>query len=123
MGKNYSEELNIEVENKNDAPLFIIRVKGVLDAVTSPELEREVFATLSETKNRLLINLEGVDYISSAGLRTLLTASRKIETYGGKFLLCSASENVLITLKNSGFGRFFKWKHTEKQALDLLLEP
>ncbi len=123
MDKELPQDLKIDTDIKKGTPVFIIRIRGVLDAVTSPELEKEVFALLSAKKNRLLINLDGIEYISSAGLRTLLTTSRKIDSHGGKFLLCSPTENVLITLKNSGFGHFFTWKQTEKQALDLLLEP
>jgi anti-sigma B factor antagonist len=122
MGKKQSNTLVTKVDNVLNDRLIVIRIEGVLDSFTSPDLEKKVFSLLSEKRNKLLINLEGIDYISSSGLRTFLTTSRKIDSLGGKFLLCSLSDNVLLTLKNSGFENFFVWKNTEEQALAILME-
>jgi len=115
--------LTVNVERNNSEQLFVFRIEGVLDAQTSPDLEKEISKVIDEDNNWLLINLEGLDYISSAGIRTLMATSKKIDAMKGKFALCSPSNNVFSTIKNSGFGNFFVWKDTEEEALGVFSTP
>lgn len=95
----------------------VIRIKGVINAMTSKQLEKDIFRLLTPESNKLVLNLQELDYISSSGLRTLLTATRKIESLNGKMLLCCLSKNVNLTIQNSGFSTFFLCETTEDRAL------
>ena len=59
----------------------IIEVSGRLDTVTAPELEKTINEDIEGTKN-LVLDIKGVEYISSAGLRVLLAAQKKISKTG-----------------------------------------
>lgn len=54
----------------------IIEVSGRLDTITAPELEKAITEDIDGTKN-LVLDIKGVEYISSAGLRVLLAAQKK----------------------------------------------
>ena len=54
----------------------IIEVSGRLDTITAPELEKAIAEDIDGTKN-LVLDIKGVEYISSAGLRVLLAAQKK----------------------------------------------
>ena len=54
----------------------IIEVSGRLDTITAPELEKAITEDMDGTKN-LVLDIKGVDYISSAGLSVLLAAQKK----------------------------------------------
>ena len=59
----------------------IIEVSGRLDTVTAPELEKTIEEDIEGTKN-LVLDIKGVEYVSSAGLRVLLAAQKKISKTG-----------------------------------------
>ena len=59
----------------------IIQVSGRLDTITAPELEKAIAEDIDGTKN-LVLDIKGVEYISSAGLRVLLAAQKKISMTG-----------------------------------------
>lgn len=59
----------------------IIEVSGRLDTITAPELEKAIAEDIDGTKN-LVLDIKGIEYISSAGLRVLLAAQKKISKNG-----------------------------------------
>ena len=71
--------LNIQKTQENDSILY--QLEGRLDTVTAPELEASLQEALVETTN-LVLDFEKLDYISSAGLRVLLSAQKIINNQG-----------------------------------------
>jgi anti-anti-sigma factor len=114
--------LLVSVEEASDGLPLIFRVKGALDALTAPKFEKEIFSYLNEGYKNVIINLQELDYISSAGLRALMTTSRKLVSAKGIFVLCTLSKNVDITMANSGFGNYFTIKKTETEALESFIK-
>ena len=76
--------------NKAHGTIELI-VKGRLDTTTAPQLETKV-KEVSKEKVILYMNLQGVEYISSAGLRVVLLAQKMMIAVGGKMILRSPSE-------------------------------
>lgn len=93
--------LNITEEPKGD--ILILRISGRLDAVSSSGAEKKVFDHINDGHIKLLVDLSGVDYLSSAGLRMLLSTSKKLKALSGKLVIYSVSMNVMDVLKMSGF--------------------
>ena len=91
--------MNINIEKANDAT--IIKIEGRLDTTTAPELEKAINNEGDELKN-LVLDFKGVDYISSAGLRVLLTAQKKMNAQGYMELV-SVSEAVMDIFEMTGF--------------------
>ena len=84
--------------NKNDAGLNIA-LEGRLDTTTAPELESFINKNY-DGKGIMVINCEKLAYISSAGLRVLLTAHKRMK---GAMKLTNVSELVMEVLEMTGF--------------------
>ena len=80
---------------------LICEIEGELDVRTSPDLERELIPAL-ENKTEAVIDLKGVTYLSSAGLRVLLQAA-KIMDQQGKLTVKNVDEEVMLILQVTGF--------------------
>ena len=91
--------MNINIEKENG--VTFLKIDGRLDTTTAPELEKAINAEGDELKN-LVLDFGGVDYISSAGLRVLLTAQKKMNAQGYMELV-GVSEAVMDIFEMTGF--------------------
>ena len=94
--------MNILQETLPDQ-VYRIAPRGRLDAVTVPSLEAVIDEHLTAGHVRLVIDLAGVTYISSSGLRALLRARRQARAGGGDVALCDMSERVKEVFDMIGF--------------------
>lgn len=79
----------------------ILKIEGRLDTTTAPELEKAINDEGDTLKN-LVLDFNGVNYISSAGLRVLLTAQKKMNIQGSMELI-NVNEDVMDILDMTGF--------------------
>jgi len=86
---------------------LVLEVKGRLDAVTSPKLEAECQSWIDRGEKALVMDMGGVDYISSAGLRTILVLARKLNGSGGQIRFCGLKGMVQEVFSISGFSSLF----------------
>lgn len=91
--------LNFTKEQKEDA--LLITLEGRLDTTTSPELEKELKENLDGVEN-LILDFEKLEYISSAGLRVLLSA-QKVMSRQGEMKLIHVREEVKEIFEVTGF--------------------
>ncbi len=91
--------LTIEKKNNNDA--LVIELGGRLDTTTAPQLEGELAASL-EGVTELVFDLKALEYISSAGLRVLLSAQKTMNRQGS-MVVRNASEEVMEIFEVTGF--------------------
>lgn len=91
--------LNIE-KNINAAELSIA-LSGRLDTTSAPELEKELKASLDDVTS-LVIDMTALEYISSAGLRVLLSA-QKIMNKQGKMTVKNVNETIMEIFEVTGF--------------------
>jgi len=95
----------------------IASVKGRLDAVTAPEFEKNLSDLISKGETIFLLNFAGLDYISSAGLRSILATFKKLKEKQGKILFTGLQGPVEEVFKISGFHTIFKIFDSEETAL------
>lgn len=88
------------ISDKNNGTLTL-RVEGRLDTTTAPQLEKELGGALAGV-SRLVLDLEKLEYISSAGLRVLLS-TLKIMNKQGEMCLTGVTESVREVLDITGF--------------------
>lgn len=79
----------------------VLALSGRLDTTTAPELEQEVKATL-DGADALTLDLEGLEYISSAGLRVVLTAQKVMAKRNGMKVI-HVNETVMDVFEVTGF--------------------
>lgn len=106
---------DLKIEQKGD--VFILRIKGRLDAVSSLYAEKKIFEAINNGQNFLLLDMAGVSYLSSAGMRMLLSITKRLRTMSGKLAICSVTTNVVDVLKMSGFDHALQLFKTEEEAL------
>ncbi len=95
----------MEVNSERKEKYSIVSVSGKIDAITCSDLEDTLIHLLDAGENRIILNMRGCDYISSAGLRVLLVSAKQL--YGsGLFALCSLDDNVSEILEMAGFSTF-----------------
>ena len=91
--------MNISIEKENGVTVII--PEGRLDTTTAPELEKTINGE-GEALTNLVLDFKGIDYISSAGLRVLLSAQKKMNIQGSMELV-NVSESVMDILEMTGF--------------------
>ena len=91
----------LNIEKKADGSNLNLTLTGRLDTVTAPQLDEEVKGELDGIES-LVFDIQNLEYISSAGLRVLLSA-QKIMNKQGKMIVRNASEEVKEILEVTGF--------------------
>ena len=89
------------IEIKKNASEIIIEVVGRLDTITAPVLEKTIGENICDVQS-LILDLKGLEYISSAGLRVLLGAQKKMQM-SGSMKLIGVCEEVMEVLEMTGF--------------------
>jgi anti-anti-sigma factor len=107
--------MQIEIEKEKNT--IVISVKGKVDAVTAPEFEKALANLIAQGENTLLLNLIGLEYISSAGLRSILATAKQLKTKNGNLLFSGLKGPVKDVFNISGFGTIFKIFETKEDAL------
>ena len=77
-----------------------IKAPKKIDAVTTPELDKQLKKCLAEGEKELYVNLEETIYISSVGLRTFVSAQKKVKAMGdGRMVLSHVSPQIMEILE------------------------
>jgi anti-anti-sigma factor len=107
--------VHIIEETRGD--VLILRMSGRLDAISSPIAECKVFDFINKGQYKLLLDLAEIELISSAGMRMLLSVTKKLKTTSGKLILCSVNPSVIEVLKMSGFNHVLELAGNEENGL------
>ena len=91
--------MTIEIK-KNDVET-VIRIAGRLDTITAPALDKAINEDIGETRN-LILDMQSLEYISSAGLRVLLGAQKKMQKIGSMKVV-NVCEEVMEVFEMTGF--------------------
>ena len=107
--------LNIVVEE--DGGKCILRLDGRIDAVTATALEREITHLFETGHRKILLDFVQVDYLSSAGMRLFLSATKKFKANQGFILFYNLNDDVMEIIKIAGFERILRIYPNEQEAL------
>ncbi|MBW2705328.1 MAG: STAS domain-containing protein [Deltaproteobacteria bacterium] len=110
----------MEISQKEEKGIVSIAIKGRLDADSSMEAEKIVKDALGGETSRLLFDLGGLEYLSSAGLRVLLTAAKEMRRRDGKIVLCALNEFVKEIFEVSGFQSLIPITESVESGLEVL---
>jgi anti-sigma B factor antagonist/stage II sporulation protein AA (anti-sigma F factor antagonist) len=110
-------ESTIDLREERKSGVLIVRIRGRLDALSSPIAERKVFESINKGEQKLLLDFAGVTYLSSTGMRMLLSTTKKMKSLPGRIAVCSLTTNVMDVLKMSGFDHVLELFKSEEDAL------
>ena len=96
---------------------LVMAPSGRVDSVSSIDLERLVVSRIDGGEKRLVLDLAGVEYISSAGLRVLLIAAKRLKEPPAALVLCGIGPGVRTVLELAGFLPLFSVEPGREQAL------
>ena len=89
------------IEKYAEKEKLTLKILGRLDTTTAPDLEKEIGDSL-EGVEELVMDMEGLEYISSAGLRVILKAQKQMNTQGSMKLV-NVNDSVLEVFDITGF--------------------
>lgn len=107
----------MDITTRKEKDITIVTVSGRIDAITAPEFESSLDGLITSGERTLLINLSGLGYISSAGLRSILSSAKKLKSLSGEIFFTGLQGPVEEVFQISGFKSIFKIFPTENDAL------
>ena len=84
----------MEITERRTADIVTLSLSGKLDTTTAKAFEEKILARIESGDRRFIIDLAQLDYISSSGLRVLVSAAKRLANDNGKIVLCSLREPV-----------------------------
>ena len=111
----------MDISIQNIDTVAVVDASGHLDSNTASEFEEQVMP-LAHDGQRILLDMSGVDYMSSAGLRVLLLIHRQITDNAGHIVLTGLQDDIKDTMAITGFLEFFTTIEDRAAALQLLKE-
>lgn len=96
---------------------LIVRVIGTVDGETAPEFRRVCHQSIAPGDHHLILDMTEMEYISSAGLSSLLSAGKEIDRQGGRLLVCGLASRVKQIFNLSGFDVLYPVFETREAAL------
>jgi len=110
--------MNIEIKvSEERKDVTIVYLKGRLDVHLSAEIETELNKIIDEGKNKLLLSLKDVEYLSSSGLRVFIATSRKLKEKNGELKLMKLNETAKKIFKIVELIDMFDIYESEEDAL------
>jgi anti-sigma B factor antagonist len=95
------------IQHSKQDDLTILSLEGYLDAHTAPEFENAVQREIDAGHLKLIVNCEGLSYISSAGLGVFMSFLEELREQGGDIKICGLSPKVLQVFEILGFPAIF----------------
>lgn len=113
----------MSIQQQTIDDILVLKPTGRLDSANSPEFERVLVDILDAGQNKLIFDLTDLDYISSAGLRVILLAGKKIRTMQGYLALAGLRLNVSEVFQMSGFHHIFNIYPDMQEAMQNAHSP
>jgi anti-anti-sigma factor len=107
----------MEIQTREINEVTVVQFSGSLDILTAPEVTAQLEKLIAAGRIRLVADLAGVNFTSSAGLRHLLNEVKEARSKGGDLRLAAVQPNVLKVLKISGFTNILKLFETVDAAV------
>jgi anti-anti-sigma factor len=107
----------INHKEDTDGKIVVVDIKGALDSATSADFEEYINQLLGIRKYYIVLNAEGLEFVSSAGIGVILYIQKKIFSGRGFFILCGISEEISALYEILGFDKIIKIEPTIAEAL------
>jgi anti-anti-sigma factor len=107
----------MKIEGKQDNGRLVVSVEGRMDAVSAPEFDKRCEDWISAGVTVFILNFGGLEYISSAGLRSLLVLGKKLTAKKGRIVIAALKDVVKEVFTISGFGSIFTVVDSVEAAL------
>ena len=107
----------MRVNREQVGEAVVVSVDGTVDIHSSPELRGELKVAVESRASRIVVDMEGVSFVDSSGLATLIEALQQVNKYSGALLLCNLSKAVLGVFQLANLDRIFQIRENLESAL------
>jgi len=107
----------MNVTTRDAGGILAIDLEGKLDTQTSTQTLEELLSYLEPSPGKVLLSLNSLDFISSAGLRVILQVAKKVSAYGGALKVSGATGVVKDVMEVSGFDSMLDLYEDEAAAV------
>jgi anti-sigma B factor antagonist len=83
----------------------VVSVYGELDVATAPELREQLIQLVGEGRTRLVLDLDGIDFLDSTGLGTVVSALKRVRTHGGDLRLVCTQARITRLFEITGLDK------------------
>ncbi len=116
-----NETTTLTTEERSNG-LKIVRIQGDLDSMGTHMVESKFDAVLDGETRRVIVDMDEVGFISSAGMAMLLVKGKRLRQHSGQLVIANASTRVMEVLALAGFNELFDVYPSLEEALSAL-EP
>lgn len=93
----------MSITAERDGATLVLQLHGRLDSTSSATAEAEILGHLDGGAGHVVLDFADLDYISSAGLRVILVAAKRVKAAGGAMVLCALRPHIREVFEISGF--------------------
>ena len=108
--------LGVEIKVEQEGDIYLVTLEGRIDATTTPRVEKKL-ANLLDVAKKIAIDFSDIVYLSSAGLRLLLSITKKMHAKKGQVVFFSMSDDVMEIIRMAGFERVLKIYSSKNEAV------
>lgn len=108
----------VDLYPEYDNSVLVLNPLGRIDGTNAKAFEEALLGRIDAGDKDILMNFEGINYISSAGLRVLLMAAKRTSQAAGKLALCAVQDHIQEVFKFSGFSEIIPIHDDRPKALD-----
>jgi len=108
----------IKITTKEYKRVDLVQVSGRIDSSTAPQFEKALQSIIDDGRFRIVVDMSGVDFMSSAGLRTLLSIAKQVRRFNrGDLRLASVQPKVKKAFELAGLDEIFKFYDNDVDAV------
>jgi anti-sigma B factor antagonist len=99
--------MDVAIDVIDKGPFVAVVVAGEIDVLTAPRLREQLVSLVDEGHRRIVVDLDGVEFIDSTGLGVLVGALKRAHTYNGELALVCNSARIRKGFEITGLTRVF----------------
>jgi len=107
----------MEIKEIKHGNIVILQPDGNIDMRSSTDLERKVVELLDGGTRRLIVDFGSTEHLTSAGIRVLVMAGKRLDAADGGLVLCSLNEHVKSVFEVSGLTLYFRMVTSREEAI------
>jgi anti-anti-sigma factor len=107
----------MQIAPRHQGDVLVLDMIGRLDASTAGNAHDALVGFASSKPKKVILNLEKLDFVTSAGLRVILTLAKLLQSSSGELKICRPNRNVREVLEMSGFSSLIKMFDDENAAI------
>ena len=107
-------DLGLDVSDRNG--YSVLAVSGEVDVATVPRLREQLHGLVAQGNNRIVVNLDSVDFLDSTGLGVLVGALKRVRTQDGDLALICTQPRILKVFEITGLTKVFSIHRSDAEA-------